>query len=389
LSGQPQGNGPLFSFIPGTFYSAPIASNGFLWALSADGVVYRLSPQASAKAVSWCQIPSKQAGVNRIVAVDVQVPGGDLMGPVLLAADATRVYAISLVQRGVVVSLKHSSAGEIVANVSSEDSQSFRAIAAEPDFFCFLFQPPDSSETRLVVRYFQKDRAIEEPLRLSGRAFIGPVAFQGAVGVCGQDEVWVYSTLDQQVRSFPLPSGFEPYFQRPSRGVNVPPGQMSFAIQKVDGGWEAWIGGEFRGKPHILAVHVDGGRHEFHELTEKACICTAVPGGLGVNQVSSAAFFGLPRPAGRFGALQPGMPVARDGTSFCYFRHSESAGSHELALHTEGMEPLTLSFEDPQCNEDSCCTMHWMGRNLLVSYMQLAPADGASRGLKFAHWSVE
>ena len=389
LSRHSSAVGPNFLFIPGTFCAPPVAHDGFLWVLTIEGTLYRLSPQASAKPVAWCQIPSDYAGLNRYIATNIHAPGNAIQGPVMLSIEPAGVYAISLIKRDTFSLIQPPKSGEIVANTTIQESPYFRGVAASTDFLCFLFRSSDGGGTRLVIRYFHPDRAAEEPMRLEGRQFLGPIVSEDAVAMCNEDEVHIFCTRDQTKHSFSLPSGFAPYFQRPSRRVNVPPGQIPLAIHKGNGGWSAWIGGEYQQQPTVLEVQFEQGHYEPHSLNEGACICSMVGTGIAINQVSHVDFLGIAKPAGRFSALQPGMPLAFDGVSSCYFQKTDSPENNELAFWAGSGNPLTLSFKDKYCNEDCCCGLHRLENDLLVSYMQVPAPGSLSRGVKFAHWSIQ
>ncbi|HZI56700.1 MAG TPA: hypothetical protein VFF39_07980 [Verrucomicrobiae bacterium] len=305
-----------------------------------------------------------------------------------MAIDAGGVHVISLVQRDVCRLVRHSQAGEIVVNSRIEEAPYFHGVSAGRGFCSFLFQYADSGNTRLVVRYFDSDRAADEPVIMEESMVLGPTVSEDAVGVCGMDEVCIFCVGDNSKHSFPLPAGFVPYFQRPVRGVNVPAGQMPFAIGKGKEGWSAWIGGDYREQPVVLAVHPDQGNYQIHPLQEGSCICATEGLGIAVNQISHADFFGIPGPSGRFAGLKAGMPVVWDGSVFCCFQQTDSPSTHEIACWVAGTDPQMFGFEDSSCNEGSCCGLYRLDNNLLAGYLDLSASGFAPRGLKFACWSI-
>lgn len=359
-----------------------------MWALNTEGVLYRLSPCASARPIAWCRIPTQQAGWNRCVATDVASPRAAVRGSVLLVPDHSGVYAISLVQPEVFSQFKHPANAELVANTAAQQCPYFRSIAANAEFCSFLARSSsDPHSSRLVVRYFHPERVAEEPFELDSTAVLGPVVRDDSIAVCNREEVHIYSTIDQTVHSFSLPAAFEPYFQRPSQLMNIPINHIPLAVKSGQEGWQAWIGGTYHSRAGVLEVRIQGGYHDFHAAAEGACLC-AVEGGLALNQLSSVEFFGLPRPAGRFAGLQPGMPVGFNREIFCCFQATDSALQHRITLYMGEAEPLALSFGDTQCNENSCASFHWLNRTLLVGYHATLAELGGQRGVKFARWSI-
>lgn len=100
--------------------------------------------------------------------------------------------------------------------------------------------------------------------------------------------------------------------------------------------------------------------------------------------MNSALFFGLERPNGRIGAMQPGMPIGYEVPRLAYFNHSDSPGRHSLTLLAG--EPVDLRFDDNLCNEDSCCGISFYDAGIAISYLNRGNPN--SQGLKFAHWHL-
>jgi hypothetical protein len=377
-----------FLFIPGSFHTAAIPYGGWLWALSENGLVHRLSPRAAAAPKIWARLPAAStAGFNRPVIVRVDAPGAAISGPVLLAVDHTAVHGVSLVDGRIAQVCVPPTGGEIVANRFAHEAPFFRTIAAGASFVCVVMRPPGGGELRLQVHSFAPGRAFEEPLRFADGPYAGPVVRGNAVGLCTEEGIWVYDTAEQTLLSAGLLSGFEPYWQRPSSGVCVPPGHVPLSIAAGDNGRMAYIAGQLRGSPGVLRIDVDRQLHDFLPARSGACVCEA-DGGLCINQGNSVEFIGAARPAFRLSALAPGMPVGFDGGWFSQFSSTNSGGgSHVVTIFPAGREPYSGSFDDASCNEDSCAWLHWVDGRLIVNYL-VPSQDPARRGMKFARWEA-
>jgi hypothetical protein len=170
--------------------------------------------------------------------------------------------------------------------------------------------------------------------------------------------------------------------------VNIPLGQPPLAFAKGSRGWEVWIGGELHDQPGVLKIELDRARHDFYPVPENSCLCHEASAGMVINRISDVDFYGMEPPAGRFKGLQPGMPIALQSGAFIYFMRADAPVAHELAFCANGSEPCLLAFTDPQCTENSCCGIHFIRNEMLVSYMHGQGQQNAMHGLKFAHWSL-
>ena len=382
--------GPDFLFISGAFYRGPVESGGFLWSLSQQGEVSRLSPRRDARPRAVGTLPSAAAGLNHYALVSIYAAGSAVVGPALVAADPAGVHAISLLDGRVQTLFTSTSSAAIDVNSSVEESPYFRGVCAGTDFYSFVIRRGTDAESSLVVRYFTRGRAGEEPVLFERGAYIGPVANGTSVGICTRANLWVYDTLDQTVHAFALPPGFDPYVQRPSTGIRVPPGHVPFVLNQSEAGLEAWIAGEQRGRPGVLQV--DPGRHacHFYDADAGNSLSELETGALGLNRGEGVEIFGGAPPPGRMTGLEPSMPIAMSSSWFVHFRRRQAPGRHVLSAFTDVAEPLSTSFDDPACDEDSCCGMHVIdGRHLLVSYWCLPRAGNRERGLRFAHWTIQ
>ena len=369
---------------PGDYYYPLAVQQGLLWCLGADGNVVRLSPRGGAKPFLWSRLPSRAVGFNRVLAVSAMEAPPPLRGPLLIACDPAGIYGVSLLTGDVKPLHQATGSVEIVANSSVEESINFRGVAASGEMVCFLQRVRGAPEAKLAIRYFHPQRAAEDPITIPGTAFLTPVIAGDQIAVCSDEEVGIYDLRDQSRHSFVLPRDFRPFFARAWQ-TTIPHGSVPLAAGVSDEGRQVWIGGTQDGRQGgILRVAIDKQYADFTPLEKGSSISNAYPTGWSVNRVDRAEFFGVERPAGRIGDIQPGMPIAYGGGRLAYFSRSAKPGLHNLTLLAG--EPLGLAFEDFECNENSCCGIMLCGAEIVVSYLNRG-TPGIS-GLKFAHWHL-
>jgi hypothetical protein len=372
-----------FLFVPGVFHGPPLADRGLLWCLAAGGEVTRLSLAPDAKPRPWATIPSQTAGFNRFAIVDAAFRNNSERRPLLLALDPEGVWSLPLVQHQAGILYRPDAGQEIVANAAAAESICFRGLAASSDAYAFLLRSHGAREAVLAIRYFDEDRAGEQPIRIGGTSFLGPVMENGLVTVCSEEEVSVYHMNGQARESFEF-KNFTPLFSRSSSHLNVPLGVIPLWAGPGERGLEARIAGTRDGQTGWLRVFFDKHYDEFLPLPSQACIGRAQPEGLCVNLLDTVEFLGVDGRPRRYGNLEPGMPVGCAGPNLAYFDRGDSP-IHQLTVYA-GV-PLGLEFEDRDCHANSCCGLCFTGASLVVSY--LVPSKPPSgRGLRIAHWRL-
>jgi hypothetical protein len=373
-----------FLFVPGVFHGPPLAHDGLLWCLAAGGEVTRLSLAPDAKPRSWATIGSQAAGFNHFAIVDAAFRSSPERRPLLVALDPEGVWSLPLVQHQAGILYRPPANQEIVANRSAAESICFRGLAASSDAYAFLLRSPGAREAVLAIRYFDEDRAGEQPIRIGGTSFLGPVMENGLVTVSGEEEVWVYRMAEQVRESFEF-KNFTPLFSRSSSSLNVPLGAIPLWAGPGERGMEARIAGTREGQTGWLRVFFDKHYDEFAPLPSHASIARAQPEGLCVNLLDTIEFLGVDGRPRRYGNLEPGMPVGCRSPNLAYFDRGDSPMRHELTVYA-GV-PLGLEFEDRDCHANSCCGLCFAGSSLVVSY--IAPLKPPSeRGLRIAHWRL-
>jgi hypothetical protein len=369
---------------PGEFHYPPAISQGVAWCVDTAGRVTRLSPRQGAKPYLWSELPSRLPGFNRALAVTAVSGAPPFRGPVLLSTDPGGVYGISLLTGECRVLDRPPGRSEIVANTTAEESIGFRGLAANPEMVCYLLRAQGAPEAKLAIRYFHPQRGAEDPLAIAGTSFLTPVIAGSLIGVCSDEEVWIYDLRDQSKFSFQLPRNFRPFFAR-SWQMNIPQGSVPLAVSPSNRGREVWIAGlQNEREAGILRVAMDRQYADFLRMAKGAAIADAFPSGWSVNAVDNAVFFGVDRPNGRIGAMQPGMPIGYAAPRLAFFNRSGSPGRHSLTLLAG--EPVELGFDDILCNEDSCCGISFYDAGIVVSYLNRSNPN--SRGLKLANWHL-
>jgi len=373
-----------FLFVPGIFHGPPLAHRGFLWCLAADGQVMRLSLAPDAHPREWASMGSQSAGSNRYAIVDASFRGTGEHRPMLLAIDPEAVWSLPLAEHQASVLYRPPRGQEIVANRTAAESILFRGLAAANDAYAFLLRSPGTREAVMAIRYFNEDRAGEQPIRISGTSFLGPVMEDGLATVCSEDEVWVYRNTEQAGDCFEF-KNFAPMFSRSSGDLAVLLGVTPLWAGTGDRGLEARIAGTRDGQTGWLRVFFDRHYDEFMPLPKQACISRADPSGLCVNLLDTVEFLGVDQAPRHYGNLEPGMPVACSGSSVAYWNRVDSAERHELTVFA-GV-PLGLEFEDRDSNANTCCGFGFSGPGLVVSYIvPLKPK--CDRGMRIAHWRL-
>ena len=352
--------------------------------MAAGGQVSRLSLGPDAKPRAWATIGSQAAGFNRFAIVDAAFRNASERRPLLLALDPEGVWSLPLVQHEAGILYSAPAGQEIVANRSAAESICFRGIAATSDAYAFLQRSPGAREAVLAIRYFDEDRAGEQPIRIGGTSFLGPVMENGLATVCGEEEVWVYRMAEQSRESYEF-KNFTPLFTRSSAELNVPLGVTPLWAGTSDRGLEARIAGTRDGQTGWLRVFFDKHYDEFAPLPSQACISRAQPAGLCVNLLDTIEFLGVEQGPRHYGNLEPGMPIGCASPSLAYFSRGDTPMRHELTVYA-GI-PLGLEFEDRDCHANSCCGLLFAGASLVVSYIvPLKPKS--ERGLRIAHWRL-
>jgi hypothetical protein len=369
---------------PGEFHYPPAISQGVAWCVDAAGRVTRLSPRQGAKPYFWSELPSRLAGFNRVLALTAVSAAAPFRGPVLLSSDPGAVYGVSLLTGECRVLDRPPATSEIAANTTPEESIGFRGLAANPEMVCYLLRAREAPQAKLAIRYFHPQRGAEDPLAIAGTSFLTPVIAGPQIGVCSDEEVWIYDLRDQSKCSFQLPRNFRPFFAR-SWQMNIPQGSVPLAVGASSRGREAWIAGlQNERDAGILRVAMDRQYADFLPMAKGTAITDAFPSGWSVNAVDNAAFFGVDRPNGRIGAMQPGMPIGYAAPWLAYFNRSDSPGRHSVTLLAG--EPVDLRFDDILCDEDSCCGISFYDMGIVVSYFNRGNPN--SQGLKLAHWHL-
>jgi hypothetical protein len=302
-----------------------------------------------------------------------------------LTADPDCIWALPLPEHSANVLYRAPAGHEIVANASARQSVFFRGVTVSSNAYAFLQRRSGATEAALMIRHFAEERAGEQPLRMSGSSFLGPVMENGLVAVCGEEAVCVYRMAERAYASFEF-KNFKPLFARSSESLNVPPGSVPLWAGIGERGLEVRIAGVREGFAGWLHIFLDKRYDEFAPLPPGSCISRADPAGLCVNVVETIDFFGIDRPPGRYGDLAPRMPVGYAKPYLAYFDRARSPGApHELTVFA-GI-PCGVSFEDPDCHADSCCGLYFAGENLVVSYFVPATSK-AGQGMKFVHWRL-
>lgn len=371
--------------IAGDFRYPPSAHRGFLWAVDTRGTVWRVSPRSGAKPLSWSDMISPQAGLNRYVAVESRDAEPPYRGGALLACDPSGIRVSSLLTGTTKVLQRPAPGDEIVANATDSDAIGFRGIAANDEFVCFLSRKPGRGEASLMIRSLHPQRPADELLKVPGTVFLTPSLNDGYVGACSEEEVWICGLGDRSQANYAL-SGFRPFSQRPFQ-TNLTLGAVPFTVGLSGQGRQAWICGcSDNDVPGILAVNFDRQSSEFRPLEQGSAVSNAHPAGLCVNQISAALFFGLSEaPRARPGALQTGMPVGHWKSCVAYFSRTEVRARHKVTLHAGPSREL--SFEDEACTPDSCCGFVFTGDELAIPYFS-SGNPGNHRALKVQYWHV-
>jgi hypothetical protein len=298
--------------------------------------------------------------------------------------DPEGIWSLPLVQHEAALLYSPPHGQEIVANPAAAESIFFRGLAVAPDAYAFLLRAPGAREAVLAIRYFDEDRAGEQPIRIGGTSFLGPVIEDGLVTVCGEDEVWVYRVNEQARDSFEF-KNFTPLFSRSSADLKMPLGVVPLWGGIGDRGLEARIAGTRDGQTGWLRVFFDKHYDEFAPLPSQASIARAYPSGFCVNLLDTVEFLGVDQGSRYYGSLEPGMPVGCASPSLAYFNRGDSPMRHELTVFA-GI-PVGLDFEDRDCHANSCCGLLFAGASLVVSYIvPLKPKS--ERGLRIAHWRL-
>jgi hypothetical protein len=373
-----------FLFVPGTFHVPPAAFRSFLWSVSETGQVFRLSLTPGAAPRLWSTIGSGAVGFNRFSIVEANFGKPFPPRPLLLTADSEQVWAVSLAEREASILYRAPEGGEIVANTSAAESIRFRGLAVTSDAYAFLLRAAGAQEAVLSIRYFAAERAGDQPIRIGGTSFLGPFMENGLAAICGSEAVAVYRTVEQTREWYEF-RNFTPLFSRSSQSLNVPPGGMPLWVGIGNLGLEGRIAGTRGGKTGWLRVFFERNYDEFEPLPDKSCISTASPHGLCVNTLDTIEFLGVDRAPGRYGRLQPAMPVGYSKPNLGYFERSVSHGKHEITV-SAGV-PLGLTFEDPECDANSCCGLFFSESNFVVTYI-VPSKSKTGRGLKVAHWGL-
>jgi hypothetical protein len=373
-----------FLFVPGVFHVPPVIRQRYLWCMSADGQVSRLSLAAGAKPRTWAKIGSKAAGFNRPAIAEASFSKGSTPRPLFLTIDPDGIRSLPLAEHQAGVLYRPPAGQEIVANASANQSINFRGLAVSSDAYAFLQRQSGASEAVLTIRYFAEGRAGEQPLRVSGVSFLGPVMENGVAAVCGEEEVWLYRMAEQTCESFEF-KNFKPLFARSSPALNVPPGGMPLWAGIGERGLEVRIAGARAGFMGWLRIFPEKHYDEFAPLPIGSCISRAEPAGSCVNVLDTIEFLGVDRPPGRYGDLEPRMPVGYVKPNLAYFDRTQSSDSHQLTVFA-GV-PFSVSFDDRSCHADSCCGLSFAGDSLVVSYL-LPSGPKSAQGLKVVYWRL-
>ena len=340
----------------------------------------RISPRGGAKPLQL-QRPTTgfAVGFNRFGVIDAMDAAYPFRGPLLLASDPGGVYATSLLVEHAAALFRPQGDEEVIANNASEESISYRGLAANSEMFCFLTGRPGSGQARLRIRYFYPERAGEDARTIAGSEFLAPVISGDSVGVCSNEEVVICNLRLQSYSTFPIPRNFRPFFRRPYQ-ANIPPGGLPFSISQSDEGHLAFVAGLQDDRPGILRLRIDRHFATFEGFTGRACISNALPEGLTVNRGDSADFLAVQRPSIRVGDLEMGMPIGYTLPQLAWFNRPEVEGMHRISIFS-GM-PSELALDDPDCNEDSCCSPSFCDGQFVVSYFY---RNGSGRGIRIAH----
>ena len=417
LSGRAAAANPLasgaapvdFLVIEGRFRRPPLAAGGFLYALSIDGALSRLSPRADAHAREIARL-RPAAGFNRGAAVRISLEnngvaaGAGPRGWTFLAVSPSAVEAVSLVT-GEVRTLYQPPAGQqIAANAAETEAMQFRGLVATSDFCAFVVRT-GPAEATLTIRYFAEDRAIVQPLQVHGSSILGPAFHDGCLVLCTESEAGLFDTRSETTTLVPLPRSFKPLTSRSrfdlqgtesrsftslsSLDLKVPAGHLPLTYASVAGEPpEAWIAGHgIEDRPGFLRVDFKAGYSRFEPLPGITSIATNTDGSLSVTS-SEAGLQGIGHalPSGRPGARQAGMPVVYEAPYFSYFAEQSVDGRHRLQVSSPARS-FQCEFEDWDCNPESCCGVFFVGDDLLVAYLDIN-AGPQGKGLKLAHWSL-
>ena len=380
LNQKPQAE---YLFVPGTFHTSPRLHQLHMYCLSASGQISRLSLAPAAKAREWANIPSKAAGFNRFTIMEASAAGPDGR-PTLLTTDPDAVWAVDLARHEASAIYRPPAKQEIVANGSAKESICFRGVAATSAACALMVRSRGAEEASLTVHYFAQDRVEEQPLRMAGRSFLGPVIENGLVGVCGEREAAVYRLADQARLTFEF-KDFEPLFSRSSPDLNAPPGGMPLWVGTGERGVEMRVAGTRDGRTGLLVICFERHYDEFVPLPEGSSISTASPSGLCINAVDTLEFAGAAPPPGNYSNLEPGMPAGYVKPNLVYFDRSAVPGRHELTVFAGVL--CGVMFEDRECGPDSCCALGFAGPNLVVNYI-IPSKSACGQGLKIVYWRM-
>ncbi|MCX6844570.1 MAG: hypothetical protein NTX53_20085 [candidate division WOR-3 bacterium] len=249
LGVPPDADAPRFSETDSTVWQAPQSFAGFLWFLSAEGVLYRQSPMADRSA---------QAGVaggdfGRSAFLIVEDLRCNPRVPAVVVADSRSVKVLSLVRTGRIDELCVLPA-QGNGRFLTDTSETCCGIAHDRANFYLLGE--QDGEKKL----FSLPRTGGEPsgYALPGagdEAVAGPVVLDSRV-VCFADNRW-YSLESGELSSWPWPTGFSPGIRRDEfrRAGVIRPAFTGFPF--ITDPREAYLLGNSNGSPALVVVSFD------------------------------------------------------------------------------------------------------------------------------------
>jgi len=371
----------------GRFQRPPLAADGFLYALSRDGVLSQLSSRPGANARQMAQIEASPAAFNRAALVNVS--GADrqglVRGRVFLTVNAARVEAVSLLDGLSTVLYEAHPAEPIVANRSEGDTTGFKGLAANGEFFAFVLRN-ERGDNLLTLQYLDQDRPGEQPITLEGGQVAGPAMCDRQIVFCTKRQAALYDQETQTPFVLDLPSDFEPLFSPCSEDLHIAPGSMPFAIEPRDlDRHTIHIAGLSGGGAGLLQIDFEQDKKSFRPVPRGSSLSANGDGVACLAVLDSVEVFGAEGAKVHRTRLQPGMPAYYAAPYVASFSEVDFVGRHRVNLASSSRS-IDLQFEDDRCNEDSCCGIYLLGPDVAVAYLDVGAGD-QGEGLRLARWS--
>lgn len=382
--------------MPGSFRRPPLAAQGFLYALAKNGALLQLSSREGAKAREIARVESHLASFNGSSLVNVQNAGGYGLpaGWTYLAVSQFRVEGISLAEAKLSTSdLKAKTIFEpqepdtIVANRTEGESAACKGLAANSEFVAFVVRT-EAGDNVLTLCYLHQDRPAERPLTLEGSQVAGPLMCERQIVFCTREQVGLYDQETQSSFTANFPSKFEPLLAPSSELLSIPAGSMPFAVDRRNPDKHTvLVAGVMGSDTGLLRVEFEENRKSFRKLDKPASFSTGANGIGCLALPETMEIFGTAEGGVHRARTHPGMPAYFVASGLGFFAETNFEGRHRVQL--AGRErTVELPFDDPKCNEETCCGMYALGTDFVVAYLDIRAGD-QGEGLKFSRWSPQ